>query len=144
MTVLSYFRNCAAVSRGDTKRGNFWFLSKKSLTHRRRVSSGLNWNPHFIVCAGFVVVSTDDVESFRVVVASLYPISVGTLSDVIPNVHELHEVCCCLTAMLRTIASWPCLDDVNVLGAGRVYCCHAYITSVFDPDKIVQLSNPPL
>lgn len=29
---------------------------------RRRVSSGLNWKPHFIVCAGFVDASSEELE----------------------------------------------------------------------------------
>jgi hypothetical protein len=55
--------------------------------HLNRVSSGLNWNPHFIPCAGFVDVSSEDVEPLDGA-ASVYPISVGTLSDVIPIRHQ--------------------------------------------------------
>lgn len=51
--------------------------------HRRRVSSGLNWNPHLTFAAGFVEDSREAVEPFEGD-ASVYPISVGTLSEVIP------------------------------------------------------------
>lgn len=37
---------------------------------RRRVSSGLNWNPHFMFCAGFADLSTE-VELFCADVASM-------------------------------------------------------------------------
>lgn len=52
--------------------------------HRSRVSSGLNWNPHLMLVAGFVEVSRDDVEPFDGC-TSVYPISVGTLSEVMPD-----------------------------------------------------------
>lgn len=32
--------------------------------HRRRVSSGLNWNPHLTLAVGFVEVSREDAEPF--------------------------------------------------------------------------------
>lgn len=32
--------------------------------HRRRVSSGLNWNPHLTFAAGFAEVSSEDWEPF--------------------------------------------------------------------------------
>jgi hypothetical protein len=41
-----------------------------------------------MLCAGFIDVSSEDVESFDGT-ASLYPISVGTLSEVIPNLCKL-------------------------------------------------------
>jgi hypothetical protein len=81
-----------------------------------------------MVCAGFIKDSSEDVELFRGM-ASLYPISVGTLSEVIPGIYELYEVRSCLIASLRTVATWPCLDYVYVLGIAAVYSCHAYSTS---------------
>jgi hypothetical protein len=46
---------------------------------RRRVSSGLNWKPHFMVGVGL---SRVELEPFCDGIS--YEISVGTLSDVMP------------------------------------------------------------
>jgi hypothetical protein len=92
---------------------------------RRRVSSGLNWNPHFMVCAGFSDVSREEDEpSFGV--DSVYPISVGTLSLVIPVVRELPETRVFPALFLRTVSAGPCLDDVYVVWGRGVDSSHAY------------------
>ena len=125
MTVFSYLRSCAAVSRGDTKCGSFWFRSRKSFMQRRRVSSGLNWKPHLTACAGFVDASRDEMEPFCVG-NSLYPISVGTLSEVIPdNTRELRETCHSLIWEC-TVSAWPCLDDIDVVWGRTVHSCHTF------------------
>lgn len=76
MTVRSYLRSCAAVSRGETKCGSFWLRSRNSLIHRNRDSSGLNWNPHFIFRGGFSSVAFSAGPGG----GDSYAISVGTLS----------------------------------------------------------------
>lgn len=54
---------------------------------RRRVSSGLNWKPHFMVGCDFESLSTEVLELFCE--GYSYASSVGTLSLVIPrNMHE--------------------------------------------------------
>jgi hypothetical protein len=97
-----------------------------------------------MVRAGFTEASSEDVEPFCGV-ASLYPISVGTLSEVMPSTHEPHDICRRLIASLRTIASGPCLDYVYVVWCAAVYSCYAYSTSASNSFVARQVyQDPPL
>jgi hypothetical protein len=78
-----------------------------------------------MVCAGFSDVSKEEVESFFGV-GSVYPISVGTLSLVIPVLRELPETRVFSALFLRTVSAGPCLDDVYVVWSRRVDSSHTY------------------
>jgi hypothetical protein len=83
-----------------------------------------------MLCVGFDDVSSDDFDPLELsCMASLYPISVGTLSEVMPDVYKHEEACCYAIRGVHTIASRPCLDDVYVVGSSRVYSSHAYSPS---------------
>jgi hypothetical protein len=85
-----------------------------------------------MLCAGFVDVSREEVDSLSGG-GSLYPISVGTLSEVIPSVRKLHRVFRCAIVGLCTVSSRPCFDYVNVVWSRRINSCNTYLTSASRP-----------
>jgi hypothetical protein len=90
---------------------------------RRRVSSGLNWKPHLM----FFAESDMDVDDGGCADASRYAISVGTLSDVIPeiacvSIQKENEVW-----GWRTVPTRPCLDNIDIVRSRAVNSSHAYI-----------------
>lgn len=90
---------------------------------RRRVSSGLNWNPHFM----FFVESEVDLDDGFGAATSVYAISVGTLSEVIPrrafvSLRKREDV----SWGQRTVPTRPCLDDVDVVRSRAINGCHTY------------------
>ena len=93
---------------------------------RKRVSSGLNWKPHFMFCEGLDESEREVVEEVCVG-ASVYAISVGTLSDVIPrgSLYESWEVDQGPMRRHHTISTGPRLNNVDIVGGRAVYRCNA-------------------
>jgi hypothetical protein len=98
MTVFPYWRNCAAVSRGDIKGGNRCARSRKSFIHLNRGSEGENWKPHFICWPPFGEGERELADPFvPLLLGATYAISEGTLSEVMPlppghlHLPQLHQ-----------------------------------------------------